>query len=120
MATPPIKQPNRSATDARRMTEAEQALSDTIEHAKNATTLKAACSGLEPLAKKLNALEHVTPPVGFEQAFSTERNALGMTLGAMMDQDCADGSGMDADTIRDGLENLHKTFARLQRIGAQQ
>jgi hypothetical protein len=72
------------------------------------------------LAKELNTVEHVTRPTGFEQAFSTERNALCMTMDALMDQDCADGSGMDGRHGQDGLENLHKTFIRLLGLGALQ
>jgi hypothetical protein len=114
----PVAQPKRSPADAERMRDADRALTAAIGNAKDAKTLVEACSGLDGLAKQLDALEHVTPPVGFERPFSEGRNGMGMTLGMMRDQDCAADSGMDADTIRMGLETLRKRFAELQQIGA--
>lgn len=75
------------------MRDAERALTVAIGNAKDAKTLVEACSGLDGLAKQLDALEHVTPPVGFERPFSEGRNGMGMTLGMMRDQDCAADSG---------------------------
>jgi len=89
----------------------------TIANATDAKTLAEACGGIDALAKEMDALDHVTPPAGFERPFSEGRNGMGMTLGMMRDQDCAADSGMDADTIRMGLETLRKRFVELQQIG---
>jgi hypothetical protein len=111
--------PKRSSEDAVRMAEAEKALITAMANAKQAKTLKEACSGLDALEKGLLVTNHVTPPVGFEREFAESRNGLFMKLGVIQDQDCADGSGLDADTILSGLESLRTEFSKLQRIGAK-
>jgi hypothetical protein len=98
--------------------EAERALTGAIATAKQAKTAKDACSGLDVLAKKLGELHFVTPPAGFEQAFSTERNALSMKLDVVQEQICPD-SGADANEIIRELDSLLTTFSRLQQIGAK-
>jgi len=34
-------------------------------------------------------------------------------------QDCADGSGLDADSIATGLDRLRREFAKPQQIGTK-
>jgi hypothetical protein len=101
------------------MAEAEQALAATITAAKQAKTLKEACSGLAALEKKIDVLQHVMPPAGFERPFSESRNGISMVLDVMRDQRCSDGSGADADIIRDGLDDLRREFGKLQQIGSK-
>jgi hypothetical protein len=112
-------QPQRSAADAARFNDVERVLAEAMASAKQAKTLKEACSGVPALDEKIGALQQVTPPPGTEQAFSTLRNALAMEIDVMGDQRCSDSSGADADTIRDELESLRRDFTKLQQIGAK-
>jgi len=113
-----VSQPKRSAEDVARVAEADKTVAGAIAKAKAAKTLKEACSGLGELEKGLLATNHVVPPKGFERQFAEARNGLFMKLGVMQEQDCVDGSGLDADTIRGELDSLHKEFVKLQQIGA--
>jgi len=101
------------------MAAAERALVDAITSAKQASSLKDACSSLDALSRKVDGLQQVTPPAGFERAFSEARNGISMVLDVMQDQRCSDSSGADADTIRSGLESLRKEFVTLQQIGTK-
>jgi hypothetical protein len=101
------------------MGDAARALADAITSAKKASSLKEACSSLDALSPKVDGLQHVTPPSGFERAFSETRNGISMVLDVMQDQRCSDKSGADADTIRAGLESLRKEFVKLQEIGVK-
>jgi hypothetical protein len=105
--------------DAARLNDVERVLGQVITSAKQAKTLKEACSGVPALDEKIGALQQVTPPPGMEQAFSTQRNAIAMEIDMVGDQRCTESSGADADTIRDELESLRRDFARLQQIGAK-
>lgn len=116
---PSGSQPQRSAADAARFNDVERVLGQVITSAKQAKTLKEACSGVPALDEKIGELQHVTPPPGTEQAFSTQRNAIAMEIDVMGDQRCSDSSGADADTIRGELESLRKDFMKLQQIGAK-
>jgi len=109
----------RTRADTDRMAAADRALITAAARAKAAKTLGEACSGLAELAKKLDQLELVTPPRGFERAFSEGRNGLGMLLGVMMDERCDASSGADADLIRDNIGELRREFVALQQLGAK-
>jgi hypothetical protein len=118
-ASPPIAQPKRSPEDAARFANAERAINEALAAAEQAKTLKEACSGLDALMKTLQQLQLGDPPAGFERAYNEQRGGLVMLLDVIQSQDCADGSGADADLIRDELENLRKRFVELQGIGAK-
>jgi len=98
---------------------ADHALTAAAEVAKQAKTLKEACSGLPALEQGLVDLNHVTPPTGLAQAFAEEREGIFMLLGVMQDQRCSEDSGADADTIRRELGMLRGDFTRLQGVGVK-
>jgi hypothetical protein len=97
----------------------ERALTAAIAHAKEAKTLKDACTGLNELAEKISAFHAVVPPAGFEQAFNGARNGIDMKIDVIQEQRCSEDSGLDADTIHSELDGLHERFVELQGIGAK-
>lgn len=113
----PAAQPNRPKANAARWSEVQTSLKEAIEGAKRAKTLKSACSGMGQLAKAIDALQFMDPPAGFERQFNEQRGGLVTEIDVIQSQDCADGSGMDADTIKTGLEGLQKDLLKLQQIG---
>jgi len=118
-ASPPVAQPKRSAEDSARFANAERAITEALATAKQAKTLKNACSGLDALMKTLEDLQQGYPPVGFERAFNEQRGGLVTMLDVTQSQDCADGSGLDADSIATELERLRREFVKLQQIGTK-
>ncbi len=116
---PTIAQPKRSEADAARVADADHALALAITNAKPAKTRKEACGGIGGLAEKFGGLQSVTPPVGFERAFSEERNSLAMKLDVVQNQLCPDEASADAATVRNELDSLRTNFVRLQHIGAK-
>ena len=109
--------PSATKRDPARWSEAQTSLTEAIEGATRAKTLKDACGRLAPLAKAIDALQFLDPPAGFERQFNEQRGGLVTELDVLQSQDCADGSGMDADTIKAGLEGLQKDLLKLQQIG---
>jgi hypothetical protein len=117
--SPAAAQPKRSPEDDARVNRANHALSLAMESAKRAKTLKEACDGVGGLDKGLIELHHVTPPAGFERPFADGVQGVFMLLDVIQTQHCAEGSGLDADTIRSWMDNLHDEVTKLEQVGAK-